>query len=244
MTCSDQAHLARLQFYTTAPYGCSYLPNRIARSQIAAPNHLIDPKTYGELIHAGFRRSGTFTYRPHCDHCQACIAVRLPVARYQPNRSQRRALAQHSPLIASQHPLTFREEHYSLYQRYQQARHSGGGMDQDSRNQYAQFLLQSHVDSLLIEFREPADQRLRMVSIIDLLPDGLSSVYTFYEPDLPGTSLGSYGILWQIAQCRHLELDYVYLGYWIAQSPKMNYKIHYRPLEALIDGQWQTLPAD
>ena len=101
MTCSDQAHLARLQFYTPAPYGCSYLPNRIARSQIAAPNHLIDPKTYGELIHAGFRRSGTFTYRPHCDHCQACIAVRLPVARYQPNRSQRRALAQHSPLIAS-----------------------------------------------------------------------------------------------------------------------------------------------
>ncbi len=237
---------SQLQFYTTAPYGCSYLPNRAARSEVAAPNHLIDARMYGQLVRAGFRRSGLFTYRPQCDTCQACIPVRLPVAAFQPSRSQRRALKQHNELIARQRNLSFREEHYTLYQRYQESRHSGGGMDQDSRNQYAQFLLQSHVDTRLIEFRAPADKTnapglLRMVSLIDLLPDGISSVYTFYDPDLPEASLGTYGILWQIAQCAHLGLPYVYLGYWIKDSPKMAYKSRFQPLEALIDGQWQSL---
>jgi len=259
--------LSALHFYLTAPYPCSYLPDVQARSQVASPAYMISTPVYSELVQHGFRRSGTYTYRPHCDGCRACVPLRLPVKQFTPNRTQRRAWKQHAHLETSPHSLQDSAEYYGLYQRYQRSRHPDGGMDNDDRESYQNFLLQSHVDSLLVEFREPCGQAtsttplvlsgvegsgqadgtagrrgaLRMVSIIDLLSDGLSSVYTFYDPDLPRARLGVYNVLWQIELCRKLDLDFVYLGYWIKDSRKMAYKTDYRPAQGLQHGAWNTL---
>ena len=234
-----------LQFYATAPYPCSYLEDHEARSQVATPPQLINTKVYSELIRAGFRRSGQFTYRPYCDQCKSCVATRIPVQQFVPNRSQKRAFLKHTPLEAKILPLEFIAEHFDLYHRYQLSRHAnqidGNSVEntEDEEDQYRQFLVQSHIDSYMVEFRE--NGILRMVSVIDIVSDGLSSVYTFFDTSQEKASYGTYGILWQIEKAKELQLKYVYLGYYIQQSPKMSYKALFKPLEGLINGVWTSL---
>src|ERR1022692_933718 len=158
MSLLNDIPLAALHFYLTAPYPCSYVSDLQARSQVASPALLISTPMYSELVQHGFRRSGTYTYRPHCDNCHACVPLRISAKEFTENRSQRRAWKQHANLEATLHPLQDNAVYYDLYQRYQRARHPDGGMDNDDRESYINFLLQSHIDSLLVEFREPFDE--------------------------------------------------------------------------------------
>ncbi len=232
-----------LQFYATAPYSCSYLSDRVARSQVATPAHLINADLYGELVSNGFRRSGMYTYRPYCDGCKACTACRVNIQQFAPKRYQKRAFKKHQGLQAKVGHLTYFQEHYELYMSYQKDRHAGGGMDSDDQDQYQQFLLQSKVNTRLVEFRDgpndPEPGKLRIVSIIDIIQDGLSSVYTFFDTSVENASYGTYCIMWQLEQAKKLNLPYLYLGYLIKESPKMAYKSEFEPLEILVDDHWQ-----
>lgn len=230
---STSDSLSALQLYLTPPYACSYVPDLAARSQVVTPLAEVDADIYNTLIQAGFRRSGIYVYRPHCDRCRACTSVRIPVAQFTPNRSQRRTWQRLSGLEVKELPLDFAAEHFALYQRYQAARHPVTEEEslENARQQYAEFLLQSQVNSRLLAFYE--EQQLRMVSVVDVVSDGLSAVYTFYDPEPTQAGYGVYNVLWQIRQCQLLGLPYLYLGYYIQDCRKMAYKARFRPLQQL-----------
>lgn len=236
MSLPSDKPLQKLQFYVTTGYSCGYLPNKLAQSLIASPQHLINADIYSGLIQQGFRRSGKFAYRPHCETCRECIAVRIILQNFSPSRSQKRSIKQHDNLTVSILPVAFYEEHYALYTAYQKARHSEADKEQEDAEQYKSFLCQTNVESVLLEFRE--NNELKMVSVVDIVHDGISAVYTFYDASNPKCSYGTYNVLWQIAWTKSLNLPYLYLGYWIKDSQKMAYKQNFQPLEKLIDGEW------
>lgn len=228
-----------MQFYITPPHNCGYLPQRQAVNVFADPFAAMNMPMYGRLIHLGFRRSGRHVYRPHCPDCHACVATRVPVAGFCPDRSQRRNRAQNADLEVVIRGTEYREEHFELYRRYVNLRHAGGEMENPTPDSYAAFLRANWADTWFVEFR--AAGALLCVAVVDRIEDGLSAVYTYYDPDQPRRGLGVHAVLWQIEHARQLGLPYVYLGYWIAGHAKMGYKQRYRPIEAFQNGRWQTL---
>lgn len=232
----------RLFFFSTEAQRCSYLPDRKAVMLFADPNKAIDNATYGRLIDHGFRRSGDNVYRPHCSGCNACVPVRIPVERFLPSRSQKRAWRRNADLqVQRQGTQHFNDEHRALYHRYQVSRHESGTSKPEATDQLG-YLRSRSMNTSLLECR--LEGRLAVVCVIDTLPQGLSAVYTYYDPDLPQRGLGTYGVMLLVEECRRLGLPWLYLGYWIRECNKMNYKQRFRPLEGYVNGQWQDLEPD
>lgn len=227
-----------VKFFSTTAHPCSYLEGEQAITLFADPKSRMDGRLYSELSDLGFRRSGNYVYRPHCNHCNACVPVRLPVARFEANRQQQRIWKRNADVTVRVMAPGFREDHYALYERYITERHSDGDMYPPSEEQFNSFLTSEWSDTRFYEFR--AGEQLLAVAVCDVLEDGLSAVYTFFDPDEARRSLGAYAILWQIGETRRLGLSSLYLGYWIKQCQKMSYKIAYRPIELLINNEWLT----
>lgn len=227
----------QIKVYATNPHPCSYLEARVATTAFVDPDLPMDSRLYSLLSDNGFRRSGPHVYKPHCAACRACLPARLSVARFSPNRTQRRLLRRNSDLTAT----TLDDGAdlgvlYPLYQRYICARHADGDMFPPSRSQFESFLSREWGITRFQCFW--LDGELAAVAVTDRLQRGLSAVYTFFDPDLGRRSLGVWAILQQIEQTRRLGLDYLYLGYWIEESPKMAYKGQFRGLETFADGRW------
>jgi arginine-tRNA-protein transferase len=231
----------RIQFnlYATPPHECSYLSDRQATTVFIDPRFPKDTILYETLSQHGFRRSGEHLYRPHCYHCEACIPVRIPVWAFEPRRSQRRIWKKNQDLAVTAVASVFKQEHFNLYCLYLAARHRGGGMDSPTPESYIQFLSSDWSDTVFYEFR--LNRQLLGVAVVDLLESGTSAVYTFFDPAYPARSLGVYAILWEIEETKRLQLDWLYLGYWIRECRKMNYKTEYNPLEHYQHGVWQRL---
>lgn len=231
--------LARLKFYATQPHPCSYLPDEQATTLFLDPSQPMDVHVYAELSEMGFRRSGDHLYRPHCQRCSACIPARIPADSLVPSRQQKRILKRNADLQVKAVRPCFTEEYYALYATYIERRHADGDMYPPSREQFNTFLVRDLPFCRFYEFRLAG--RLLALAVTDVLPNGLSAVYTFYDPNEERRSLGRYAILWQIGEATRLGLDAVYLGYWIKNCRKMNYKTEYRPIELLVSQRWITL---
>ncbi len=229
-----------LQLFVTTEYPCSYLPGRKARNLVADPE-ITDAALYNQLAVLGFRRSGDHVYRPHCRGCDECRSLRIPVEAFRPNRAQQRTWRKNQDLTTRVLTVQFYPEHYQLFMRYVQHRHQGGGMDDSDEFDYEHFIQTGWCTTYLCEFR--CQQRLVAVAVIDQLADGLSAVYTFFEPEEAARSLGTYAILWEIDETRRLHLPWLYLGYWVQNSAKMSYKSKFKPHQLFIRGHWVTVGA-
>lgn len=228
----------QLQLYITTESPCSYFSDRVSRSLVPDPEIALNMPIYNQLIQHGFRRSGGHSYRPHCKNCQACVSCRVPVNLFKHNRSQQRCIKKNNDIDLLIADAGFTEEYFELYRRYLNSRHIDGSMANPAKNDFKQFLYSDWSDTQFIELRLSGE--LIAVAVTDITCDGLSAVYSFFNPELGKRSLGTYCVLKQIEYAKQLKLDYVYLGYWIENHEKMHYKNNFKPLQLYIDGQWQA----
>jgi arginine-tRNA-protein transferase len=231
--------LSELRFFTTPAHDCSYLEGRQAITLFADPLARIDKDLYSALSAAGFRRSGNHIYRPYCQGCTACIPVRIPAAKFESRRRHRRVLKDNQDVTVTCRQPELTEEYFALYDRYITERHDDGDMYPASRDQFQSFLVEGRPEARFYEFRTPS--KLLAIAVADELNDGLSAIYTFFDPDEENRAPGVFAILWLIEATQKMGLEYLYLGYWIKQCQKMSYKMDYKPIELYVNGQWLEL---
>lgn len=227
-------------FFTTTPLPCPYLDGRTERRMVTELMGGDATDLNDRLSLAGFRRSHTIAYTPVCDACSACVSVRVPVRDFQPSKTQRRIWNRNADLIIKECPPMATQEQYALFKTYINARHGDGDMALMGEADYRALVEETPVRSSLIEFRDPSGTLLAGC-LTDRLRDGLSAVYSFFDVEQKPRSLGTFVVLWLIDRARLQGLDYVYLGYWVQGSEKMDYKRTYRPLEAYTPRGWKRL---
>lgn len=237
----DEAETIRM--FRTGAHPCGYWSGREARDLVLDPRDPRLPQAYPSALGWGFRRSGDLLYRPNCVGCQACVAVRVPVAAFRPDRSQRRCLARNADVDARIVAPQRSDEHLALYRKYLTTRHPGGGMDDHGATEFDQFLVGAWNDARFLELRQRGSHRLLAVAVTDLLPDALSAVYTFYDPADAARGLGTLGVLKQVEWAARDRRAHLYLGYWIAGHAKMDYKRRFQPLEGFDGRGWRRLQA-
>lgn len=233
--------LAELKVYATHPHDCSYLPGEEATTLFIDPATRVDRHLYSRLSDVGFRRSGCHVYRPHCARCSACIPVRIVANRFRPGRSQRRIWRRNEDLRVCDLPDINDPATFALYCDYIASRHADGDMYPPSEQQYRSFLTSQWGCTRHLGFF--LGEQLLCVAVSDVMDNGLSAIYTFFDPSQSGRGLGTYAVMWQVAEAARMGLDYVYLGYWIHNSRKMSYKSNFRALEILQNGVWSELGA-
>ncbi|ANE54723.1 arginyltransferase [Methylomonas sp. DH-1] len=231
--------MSSLPIWLDGARACGYLPDRQARSGFVHPSVAMTPQLYSQLIALGFRRSGDYVYKPYCPSCQACIPTRLPVASFKPDRKQKRCRKRNADTRSVIRPAEFDPRHFDLYRRYLAARHDNPDKEPVSAEDYLNFLGSRWCDTRFVEFL--IGGRLAAVAVVDIVDDGLSAVYTFFDPEFAEFSPGVYAVLWQIETAAQWGLPYLYLGFWIEDCRKMRYKIEYQPLLGLVGDRWQPL---
>ena len=222
--------------FRTAPHPCSYKSGQAATTVFVDPDLVIDKNLNSKLSELGYRRSGAHLYRPDCETCSACMSCRIPVSQFVPKRRHRKTWNNNSDIKVDVCTELTSEGEFALYQRYIDSRHDDGDMYPASLEQFEAFIKTKTVETRFLKFYQ--GDELVAVSVTDVLEQGLSAVYTFFEPSLAKRSLGSFAILWQIELAKKMHLDYLFLGYWVKGCQKMEYKSTYRPLQLLVDGQW------
>ena len=228
--------LSELRFFTTPAHDCSYLEGRQAITLFADPLARIDKRLYSSLSEVGFRRSGNHIYRPYCQTCSACIPVRIAVDRFTPSSRQGRIWRRNRDVEVRGVAPVLGDEYFKLYQDYINTRHSDGDMYPANIDQFESFLVEGRPEAIFFEFR--AHGELLAVAVADQLVDSLSAIYTFFDPHCGRRSLGVYAVLWLIEEARRLGMHHLYLGYWIKQCQKMNYKMDYKPIEMFVNNHW------
>jgi arginyl-tRNA--protein-N-Asp/Glu arginylyltransferase len=238
---TDQRTSRLPQFFLTPGGPCPYLPGKTERKVFARLSGSLAQPLNEALTHSGFRRSQMIAYRPACEGCSACVSVRIAVDLFEPSRSQKRVEKRNAALTRTEVSAEATREQFALLRTYLDSRHAGGGMSDMGLFDYVAMVEETPVETHIVEYRENGDGQLMACALSDVLRDGLSMVYSFFHPGEDARSLGTYMILDHIAAAKKRGLPYVYLGYWINGSDKMDYKSRFRPLEALGPNGWARL---